>query len=140
MPLNDTGGDLGDALQRLAHVVRAAHPDVEVEYVADYNAALLIDNDRANHLYRIAQEALNNAIRHSGCSRVVIHLGTDNAEVALRIEDDGRGIAVEAGATGLGMKTMRYRASAVRGQLHVHPRLESGGTRIACLCPNDSLH
>ena len=70
----------------------------------------------AMHLYRIAQEALANAIRHSGASKIAVILQISNgANLEMRIEDDGKGFQRqdEEGKKGMGVKTMHYQPSAV---------------------------
>ena len=54
---------------------------------------LIHDADVATHLYRIAQEAVNNAIKHGDAKNIVISLSAENARGMLRIEDDGPGIS-----------------------------------------------
>ena len=86
----------------------------------------------ANQLYRIAQEAVRNAVRHAGGTRVTVSLRDDDDHVSLRVVDDGRG--VDAGArstTGMGFDVMRYRAGLVGGQLTIARRPE-GGTEVRC--------
>jgi PAS domain S-box-containing protein len=75
-------------------------------------------------LFRIAQEALTNAAKHSGASRVVLHVRKDRGGVELAIEDDGRGFPKERGPRprqggGWGLPMMRERAEAVGGRLRV---------------------
>jgi signal transduction histidine kinase len=83
-------------------------------------------------LYRIAQEAVTNAVRHSGAHGISITLARKDGETALSIEDDGTGLSSEAmQADGMGLRTMRYRAELVGGKLEVGPG-PSGGTRVVC--------
>src|SRR3989442_2554826 len=95
-----------------------------------------IDGELATALFRIVQEALTNALRHAGATRVDIELGTKSGCVTLEINDDGTGIT-EAGTMGpgsLGILGMRERAAAHGGVLEVVPR-EEGGTRVAAWFP-----
>lgn len=88
----------------------------------------------AMHLYRIAQEAVANAVRHSGASRVTIDLRVLPGEVLeLRIEDDGQGLSPveDQVGRGMGLSTMRYRSESVGGRLEIGPRA-GGGTVVAC--------
>lgn len=95
---------------------------------------LIGDPHVANHLFRIAQEAVNNAIKHSGGSSVVISLTESAAAVELSVTDDGKGIDRGAGQGGLGWHIMNYRAEAMKGSLRI-ARSPSGGTRVACRVP-----
>jgi signal transduction histidine kinase len=88
----------------------------------------------AIHLYRIAQEALNNAIKHASPRQVVVRLTGTPGEVTIAVEDDGTGfdpISVRTG--GMGLRIMRYRARMISGKLDVRRR-SGGGTLVACTC------
>lgn len=88
------------------------------------------------HLYRIAQEAVGNAMRHSAANRIRITLAQKNGETALRIEDDGTGLPAKAGQTmGMGLRTMRYRAELIGGKLEIGPGGKCG-TRVVCRLPS----
>jgi signal transduction histidine kinase len=88
----------------------------------------------AIHLYRIAQEALNNAIKHGRPQHVVVRLTRSGGVITISVEDDGIGfdpIYVRSG--GMGLRIMRYRAKMISGKLEVRKR-EGGGTVVACSC------
>lgn len=87
----------------------------------------------AIHLYRIAQEALNNALKHAEAERVEIRLESSGASFDLMVEDDGRGInADESNGGGMGLHIMEYRARAIDAALSV-AKGKTGGTRIRCV-------
>src|ERR1700734_633336 len=96
---------------------------------------LIHDTNMSTHLYRIAQEAVNNAIKHGQAKNIVISLFARNECGTLRIENDG--LAMPEPSTndsGMGMQIMHYRARIIGGSLEV----ESGGARgitITCLFP-----
>lgn len=87
----------------------------------------------ALHLYRIAQEAVTNAVKHSGASNVVISLERYGQKVCLRVADDGKGMPARRRRKGLGLHLMKYRANVLGGTLSV----ESGrrGTIITARIP-----
>ncbi len=86
----------------------------------------------ALHLYRIAQEAVNNAIRHAGPSRIDIQLEQDGPFTTLTISNDGRSIQHHSDTSGgMGLRTMKHRADLIRGDLRVAPA-EGGGAVVAC--------
>jgi len=88
----------------------------------------------ATHLYRIAQEALANALRHARPREVRISLSMAREKVRLRIVDDGRGLSGEAsGAEGFGLRIMRYRANMIAADLRVDSR-KGGGTEVTVTC------
>ena len=89
----------------------------------------------ATHLYHIAQEAVNNAIRHANPAHLLVSLTDGNGAGALIIEDDGRGLpAAPPGHGGLGLQIMSYRSSMIGGSLTVERR-EAGGTIVCCRFP-----
>ncbi len=101
-----------------------------------------VDNpDVAMHLYRIAQEAVSNAIKHSGAAEIVITLRAMGDVLELRIEDDGKGLPRNEGRTaeGMGLRTMRYRAQALGAELEIEPR-PLGGTAIVCRMGVRTVH
>jgi signal transduction histidine kinase len=88
------------------------------------------------HLYRIAQEALNNAIRHGKASRVSIRLNRDKARLALTVTDNGTGLPPDRQSSkGMGLKLMEYRAGIVGGSLTVRRRNGKTGTQVVCTVP-----
>ena len=81
-----------------------------------------IPPDVATHLYRVVQESLTNVARHAGASRAAVSLTRSDAQIALTIGDDGRGMAgggvrTTPGAGGIGMTGMRERAELMGGTL-----------------------
>jgi signal transduction histidine kinase len=96
---------------------------------------LIHDDTVATHLYYIAQEAVNNAIKHGHARQIVIRLAADQHQGALTIQDDGCGIAsIIPGSKGMGLHLMNYRARMVGGSLKLQ-RVPAGGTTVTCLFP-----
>jgi len=79
-------------------------------------------------IYRVAQEALSNAARHSGAKRVAVNLSRSERDVALAVADDGRGFAFDQSEAGLGIAGMRERALLIGGELTIESRPEHGTT------------
>jgi signal transduction histidine kinase len=89
----------------------------------------------ADHLYRIAQEAVTNAVRHGEPTRIDVRLCPRDEWVELCVADDGRGIGYEGTKEGgMGMRIMRYRAQLLGGRLTIACRQE-GGTVLRCIAP-----
>ena len=88
------------------------------------------DEHTATHLYRIAQEAINNAIKHGKAGKIAISLDAADDLMTLRVLDDGVGISGFI-ATGTGLGIMRYRARLSGGELRIE-QLKGGGTIISC--------
>jgi signal transduction histidine kinase len=85
-------------------------------------------------LYRIAQEAVNNALKHSGAKNIVIHVGQANEGIVLSVKDDGKGIDLSVPRTsGMGLHIMDYRARLIRGVLDI--RSNGNGTEVSCRVP-----
>ena len=131
--LDDLG--LGAALQLLARE-SLERSDVRVTYAGPAKVTT-IDSASASALYRVAQEAVGNAIRHARAKSITIRLDVGASEAELEIADDGTGFApevVEQRRPGLGLFTMRERAALVGGRL----TLQSGvgqGTRVRVIVP-----
>jgi signal transduction histidine kinase len=90
------------------------------------------DEHTATHLYRIAQEAINNATRHGKALHIAVSLEARGDRIALGIEDDGPGISrSSSGSTGMGLAVMRYRARLGGGELQINSP-SGGGTVITC--------
>ena len=92
------------------------------------------DNIHAVHLFRIAQEAVGNATRHGRARNIIIALEASDGDLSLRVSDDGVGFDLAnpgAGAGGMGLNTMRYRARTLGGALEIYPNSPTG-TVVAC--------
>lgn len=96
---------------------------------------LIRDNVIAMHLYRIAQEAINNATKHGRATNILVSLSENGEAMTLKIADDGAGISKTAsGRDGMGLGLMHYRARLVGGELSVEEPPD-GGTVISCGFP-----
>jgi signal transduction histidine kinase len=103
----------------------------------------LADDDTALNLYRVAQEAVSNAVKHGKAKRVTVDLEVGPPGLTLSVQDDGVGFdpaAVTAragsagGGQGMGLLVMRYRAGAIGGRLDVRSAV-GGGTVVRCRVP-----
>ena len=94
--------------------------------------ALVADSAVATHLYYIAQEAVNNAVKHSRAGTITVSLGGGPGVISLRVRDDGVGMPEHADQTnGLGLRTMRYRADAIGAFLDIRS-VPPRGTIVRC--------
>lgn len=80
-------------------------------------------------LYRVAQEATQNAVRHSGAEHIRVQLRSDEGHTELTVSDDGRGYSFDDASSGLGILGMRERALLVGGELQIESRPQLG-TRV----------
>src|SRR5580658_8951039 len=99
----------------------------------------IYDANLATHLYRIAQEAVNNAIRHGKSTHIIIRLSARNGAGVLVIQDDGEGFPKKpSDPPGVGLSIMNYRADMVGGSLKVQPNPGRGIT-VTCIFPLRSI-
>jgi two-component system, LuxR family, sensor kinase FixL len=96
-----------------------------------------VDLRVATHLYRIAQEAAHNALRHSGAEEIRIDIEHHQGHVQLTVADDGVGFD-PAASRGMGISVMQYRARLIGGSLAIRSR-PGGGTVISCELPADRV-
>ncbi|PYJ88311.1 MAG: hypothetical protein DME70_04380 [Verrucomicrobia bacterium] len=92
------------------------------------------DDTGALHLYRIVQEAVTNAVKHSGAKNILISLDRNPTHICVSVQDDGKGFVPQRRAKGLGLHMMRYRANALGGELKIERR-KTGGMDITCKIP-----
>ena len=123
------------ALQRLQAQAQKT-PGVTCELHAASDASSL-NPEATHHLYRIAQEAVQNALKHARCRRLALELSGSSAGLCLRIVDDGQPSAPTSPASpgGLGTQIMHYRAKAIGARLTVEHR-PGGGTVVECHLPH----
>ncbi len=119
--------DLGLAAAIAGQVEQVTRPDVEAELRTEGDFSDL-DDDVQLVIYRVAQEALTNAARHSGAGRIAVTLRRTGAGVELEVADDGRGFAFEQSERGLGIGGMRERALLVGAELTIESRPDQGTT------------
>ncbi|HEY5952875.1 MAG TPA: ATP-binding protein [Terrimicrobiaceae bacterium] len=131
-----SGNDsLSLALEELATVTQE-HFKVEC-LVRSEDAHFSLDDFRAIHLYRIAQEAVSNAVRHGKAARLVITLSQVGDRGILTVQDDGSGMPdQQTPSAGMGLRIMRHRARMLGGQLDIHEEAARGVT-ISCSFPID---
>lgn len=134
----DTGGEgLPAALERLAEHLDEIH-EAQIHYqLHGFAGEALSDAAAANHLYRIAQEAATNALRHGDAERIELTLSGSDQYVRLQIRDDGRGFDPKSvHAEGLGLRTMEYRARLMGAELSINSVREKGTTVTCTLGPD----
>ena len=121
---------LATTLRKHVEVLRRVQggvPEVELELDGEPPA----EAGRDRELLRIAQEALQNAIRHSGAARIVLHLQTVDGRIVLEVRDDGTGFdpqATEVRGRRLGLSSMEERARRLDGQLVIASTAGAGTT------------
>lgn len=131
-PIDLSEGGLSDALRRLAEETEQVFG---ISCVFHGDSAPVVSSTSATHLYLIAQEAVNNAVKHGDAKEITILLEAVEGGGEFVIEDNGRGLppgATQAG--GMGLRIMRYRAGLIGGELKIE-RGREGGTVVHCRFP-----
>jgi two-component system CheB/CheR fusion protein len=96
---------------------------------------LIHDETKATHLYHIAQEAVNNAIKHGRSQNILMHLYAGQDRGTLIVRDDGIGInPLPPNHGGMGLHIMKYRAGMIGGALELR-RDSTNGTIVTCVFP-----
>ncbi|WP_395747518.1 sensor histidine kinase [Prosthecobacter sp.] len=123
--------DLGKMMSRLTGISIVVSDCVDVPLDAP---------EVSMHLYRIVQEAVANAVKHSGATKITIAMKLADDMLELRVEDNGRGMppTTRLRADGMGLRTMNYRAQALQASLSIEPRPQ-GGTQVNCRVPLEQL-
>jgi len=120
------------ALRELAEQFEETH-GLPCEFRGD--TPVNLDAFTTTYLYRIAQEATNNAAKHSGADRIEMSLTREDDGVTLRVADDGCGLPDDLSrAAGMGLRIMRYRAGAIGARLQVRGA-KGEGTIVTCVLP-----
>jgi signal transduction histidine kinase len=129
-PPDLTAGGLAESLRRYAVLAGRAH-GIPVTFAAAGLPALQQDQEAA--LYRVAQEALHNALQHAGAGAVRVRLTRSARRVILEVGDDGHGFTARAPSGGVGLVSMRERAEAAGGTLAI--KSGAGGTLVRMTVP-----
>ncbi len=130
-PLNEVHGGLIYALKQLTARPKGWHGPL-VSFSGQQKEALRLSAESLEHVYRIAQEALINAIKHAGARTITVRFDVTAGAVRLCVEDDGIGLPRDL-PFGLGLKIMRHRAELLQAKLTMQRRA-GGGTRILLAC------
>jgi two-component system, NarL family, sensor histidine kinase UhpB len=125
--------DLGLVAAVAGQVEQLAEGGIEATHREEGDFADL-DGDVQLVVYRVGQEALTNAARHSGAKRVELTLTRSGDGVELEVADDGRGFAFAQSEGGLGIAGMRERALLVGGRLTIESR-PGHGTTVRLMVP-----
>jgi signal transduction histidine kinase len=98
----------------------------------------ILDDSWAIHLYHIAREAVNNAVKHSNCDRIEIALTRDAADgrIHLAVTDNGTGIDPDPSGRGIGLQIMAYRAKIIEAQFNIDTG--SKGTQVLVILSSSS--
>jgi len=134
--LRPTGLDRGDLLGPLRERLEKMREDDSIQFTLTGSEPELLATDGRVALYRIAQEAIANVVKHASATRVDVAVGEQDGGCLIRISDDGAGLrqAVEGRSGHLGLPSIRERAELVGGWLRVEAG-ELAGTVVSAWVP-----
>lgn len=133
VPVELEANGLASALQRLA--VNAERLFSIRCSFSEVGQAHITDNTAAGHIFRIAQEAVSNAVKHGKASIIKITLSSVRRQIRLRVIDNGIGFPDHlSDERGMGVNIMHYRARIIGGMLDIK-RDPAGGTVVTCSMP-----
>ena len=128
--LDDLG--LVPAIESLVEQQQTTHPS-EIEFLYG-DTPLHLSRFQQTNLFRIVQEALTNAVRHSGAKQIRIELAQQADQVYLEVRDWGRGFDTHAPCEGYGLQGLRHRTRVLQGKAEITSALGEG-TRISVWFP-----
>jgi len=132
-PVELSVAGLESALEELAAETRR-HSGVACHFAARKGAQVK-NHLAASHLFRIAQEAVANALRHGQPREISIRLSTTRGQAVLEIANDGLPFSLEGASNGgMGLRTMKYRCDLIGAQLTIQPG-KLGGAVVTCVLP-----
>ena len=125
--------DAQGLMSALTELATSTNEVQDISCIFEYDRPVeLADNFSATHFYRIAQEAINNALKHSRAKQIRVSLTDGDGPILLSVTDDGVGIPEPLPQdSGMGLRIMRYRAGLMGAELSIE-RAVGGGTRISC--------
>lgn len=129
--LEDFGA--GEAIHNLIKQVNASS-EIEIHYKNDMKAVPQIDKTLQIDLYRITQEAINNALKHSNCTEMKISISEFDEYIGLHIFDNGKGFKLETRSNGNGLRNMQERVKLAKGTFEIVST--NSGTTIEIEIPN----
>lgn len=104
-------------------------PNLKIAYRNLNEAELKMESHVLSELFRICQEAVNNALKHAECNQIVMNVEVVNSELIIEIKDDGVGYDESLVEKGSGLMNMKYRIEKIGGKLNCNSR-NGGGTKI----------
>jgi PAS domain S-box-containing protein len=133
MPVNVDAEGLMNSIENLVAEVRS-HSNVSI-LLSINDRVRISDNSSALHLYRIVQEALNNAIKHARANQIQVSMGIEGTRGCLVIRDNGAGFRQSPDkSSGLGLRIMQHRCGLIDAEFKIESSRDEG-TEIRCYFP-----
>jgi signal transduction histidine kinase/tetratricopeptide (TPR) repeat protein len=128
-PHNDSFNHIVDRLRNYASRM-AQSKNITLEFnVQEMLSTISLTMEQRKNLFLICKEAVNNAVKYSGCNTLSVSIHNNNNHLNALITDDGKGFDVEAASEGNGLKNMKQRANVLHASLSIHSEMEKG-TRV----------
>ena len=132
-PVGLDANNLFHVLSELTETTRRLF-GIECTFTSD-NCIVTDSTVVAGHIYRIAQEAITNAIKHAHAKKIEVSLKSNNDSSVLTVKNDGRDFQKgQSSSDGMGLKIMEHRAEMIAGNLNIESS-PHGGTILTCTCP-----
>ena len=132
-PLQDTNGDLLDAIRGLAdHLPPAYRHHLRVQVSA--TSAVTLPLELREHLYQIVRECVTNSLKHAHATEIAVAVSVNPVGIQASVEDNGIGLDPAVQSSGIGLESLSLRAGVLHGELTVGSR-PGGGTVVRCRCP-----
>ncbi len=111
-------------------------PQLKIDTILETEPSLVVPSPKAAAIFRVAQEAVSNAIKYSGAHSIKIHLQkAGNNMIELEVTDDGKGFDLKSSTDGNGLKNMRLHASDAKGLININSTAK--GTTVLLYLPLD---
>jgi two-component system sensor kinase FixL len=107
---------------------------VDVKFDWPHSERIDFKPEVALHLYRIAEEAVANAVKHANAKRITIELAVLDGKAVLQISDNGKGISGKVAGQTMGLRNMHYRANTIGAALTIEG-VRDRGTSVCCILP-----
>jgi signal transduction histidine kinase len=110
--------------------------NIQYEFIQKGDASSVdLGLDKRKDLYLIFKEAINNIVKYSGCTKVVISITLDKERITLQVTDDGNGFDIATGSSGNGLRNMKRRAEEMMGKATVISEKGKGTTVALTIIP-----
>lgn len=119
---------ISDRIKNYISKLRPTYTNIQFHILEEINNDIRISSQNALNIFRIVQEALHNALKHSNASNISVHLGS-NETFRIKISDDGKGMPENNTANGNGLRNMQARAREIDMQLSIASGI-NGGTEL----------
>src|SRR5579871_2619588 len=137
LPVDLSEGGFAGALERLSRSTRTTF-GVQVTVRHRGDPRLRPNGMAAEALYRIAQEAITNAVKHGQPGRIAVLVYVREIQTVLTVANDGARIDLDRTSEGMGFQIMKYRARMLGGWVDIQP-IRGGGTRVRCVVPRSDV-